>query len=106
MSSNFGFLTTEWSELHDAAARAESLAQSNTGLRVYSVSSNYPALSVFLTTANFTNSATGGNALDPKTKPYGDKGFVVFRKDGSGAILQPKQAGQTNVVEAFVPLCK
>lgn len=78
----------------------------NTGLRVYSVSSNSPALSVFLTTANFTNSATGGNALDPKAKPYGDKGFVVFRKDGSGAILQPRQVGQTNVIGTYMPLCK
>lgn len=78
----------------------------NTALRVYSVSSNSPPLSVFLTTANFTNSPTGGNALDPKAKPYGDKGFVVFRKEGSGAILQSRQIGQTNVIGSYVPLCK
>jgi len=38
--------------------------------------------------------------------PFGNKGFVVFRKAGDGAILMPKQVGQTNVIGAFAPLCR
>jgi hypothetical protein len=49
---------------------------------------------VFLTTANWTN----GQPLGQDAKPYGNKGFVVFRKGGDGAILLPKQYNSTNVI--------
>ena len=39
-----------------------------------------------------------GSALTPAGKPYGDKGFLVFRKAGDGAILLPKQFNNTNVI--------
>ena len=34
----------------------------------------------------------------PAGKPYGDKGFLVFRKAGDGAILLPKQFNNTNII--------
>lgn len=58
---------------------------------------------VFGSTANFTNTPNGGLPPEKDAKPYGNVGFVVFRKAGDGAILQARQAGQTNIVGTFVP---
>ncbi len=77
----------------------------NTALLVYAVSTNSPGTAVFLTTANFTNTPTGG-VLNPAAEPYGEKGFLVFRLAGDGAVLRAKQAGDTNVVGSYVPLCR
>ena len=72
----------------------------------YAVSTNSQNLTVFLTTANFTNTPTGGLPLLPTAKPYGNKGFVVFSKAGEGAVLQPKQVGMTNLIGTYVPLLR
>lgn len=72
---------------------------------LYAVSSNSPPNTVFLSTANFTNTPTGGLPLGKDTKPYGDKGFVVMSKDGSGRILRAKNVGNTNLIGGFAPLC-
>ena len=77
-----------------------------TAMRVYAVTKDSPTNAVLLTSANFTNTPTGGEPLSPTAKPFGDKGFVVFRKGGDGAILRPNHAGQTNVIGSFVPLCR
>jgi type II secretory pathway pseudopilin PulG len=73
---------------------------------VYAVSEASPTNAVFLTSANFTNTPSGGLPLVRSAKPYGDKGFVVFRKGGDGAILLRNQVGQTNLIGTFVPLLK
>jgi prepilin-type N-terminal cleavage/methylation domain-containing protein len=73
---------------------------------VYAVSSNSPGNAVFLTSANFTNSPKGGAPLQENAKPYGQKGFVVFRKGGDGAILLPKQVSDTNAIGSYAPLCR
>ena len=73
---------------------------------MYAVSTNSPSDAIFLTTANFTNTPTGGLSPLPSAKPYGDKGFVVFRSGGDGAILKANQAGRTNNIGSFVPVCK
>lgn len=72
-------------------------------LLVYAVSENSDGNTVFLSTANFTNSVSGGTAPVVGTKPYANKGFVVFRKAGDGAILQPRQTGTgyTNIIGSF-----
>jgi prepilin-type N-terminal cleavage/methylation domain-containing protein len=75
-------------------------------VRVYAVSTNSPDTAVFLTSANFTNSPAGGTPLDKNSKPYGDKGFVVFRKGGDGAILLARQVGMTNIIGSYVPLVR
>ena len=80
--------------------------QKECALLVYAVSSNSPDAAVFLTSANFTNTTEGGQPLRKDAKPYGDKGFVVFRKGGDGAMLLPKQAGHTNLIGDYVPLLK
>jgi len=77
-----------------------------TAVRLYAVTDNSPTNAVLLTSANFMNTPTGGEALNPSAKPFGDKGFVVFRKGGDGAVLRPNQVGQTNLIGSFVPLCR
>jgi hypothetical protein len=78
----------------------------DTAVRVYAVTKDSPADAVLFTSANFTNTPTGGNTLDPSAKPYGKRGFVVFKKGGHGTNLLPKQVGKTNVIGSFVPLCR
>jgi len=70
---------------------------------VYSVAENSDGGTVFLTSANFTNSASGGVKPLNTARPYGEKGFVVFRKAGDGSILQARQTGQTytNIIGGF-----
>ena len=77
-----------------------------TAVRLYAVTKDSPTNAVLLTSANFTNTPTGGEPLDPAAKPFGSKGFVVFRKGGDGAVLLPNKTGQTNIIGSFVPLCR
>lgn len=76
-------------------------APATSALMVYSVTENSDGSTVFLSSHNFTNTANGGTAPGSTAKPYGNKGFVVFRKAGDGAILQPRQAGNTNIVGGY-----
>jgi prepilin-type N-terminal cleavage/methylation domain-containing protein len=71
-------------------------------LTVYAVKENNTGDTVFLTSANWTDTST---PLDPTSKPYGNKGFVIFHKAGDGAILLPKQYGNTNII-GTVPTTK
>lgn len=66
----------------------------NKAINAYAVSENSTGDTVFLATANWTN----GSELTASGKPYGDKGFIVFRKAGDGAILLRKQYNNTNVI--------
>ncbi len=76
----------------------------NTAVLVYAVQEESEGNVVFLSSGNFTNTPTGGNPLDTNAKPFGNKGFVVFRKAGDGAIFMPRQVGSTNV-GGYAPLC-
>ena len=77
-----------------------------TAVRLYAVTKDSPTNAVLLTSANFTNTPTGGEPLSPAAKPFGDKGFVVFRKGGDGAFLRTTDVGQTNLIGSFVPMCR
>jgi len=70
---------------------------------VYAVAENSEGGTVFLSSANFTNSASGGNTLSADAKPYGNKGYVVYRKAGDGSILQARQTGNTftNIIGVY-----
>lgn len=81
-------------------------AMKDSAILVYSVSETNSGEAVLFTTANFTNTPHGGSQLDRRAKPYGDTGFVVFRRAGDGSILLPRQVGQTNVIGSFVPMCR
>ncbi len=81
-------------------------SMNETAVRVYAVRKDSPGEVVFLTSANFTNTPTGGGPLSPSAKPFGNKGFVVFRKGGDGGVYLPRQVGNTNIIGSFVPLCR
>jgi len=70
-------------------------------ITVYNVTEEMDGTYVFLTTANYTfNTALSTN------KPYADKGFVVFRKGGDGAILLKNQATNMTLVGNTTNLTK
>jgi len=73
-------------------------------LILYQVSETNSSTAVLFSTANFTNSLQGGTLLSPDSLPYGDKGYIVFRKGGDGAVLQSRQVGPTftNIIGEFV----
>jgi type II secretory pathway pseudopilin PulG len=81
-------------------------SMSNCAILVYAVSSKSSADTVLFTSANFLYSPTGGSVLNATNKPFGNKGFVVFRKGGDGAILLPRQVTATNIIGAYAPLCR
>lgn len=90
--------TNDFAKLLSAAGKITASGVVPTGntnaVLVYQVAEESPSDMVFLTTANWTN----GQPLGQDAKPYGNKGFVVFRKGGDGAILLPKQYNSTNVI--------
>ena len=81
-------------------------ASSGRAVVLYQVSETNGSTAVLFSSSNFTNSQSGGTALTGSSLPYGDKGFVVFRKGGDGAILQSRQVGSTfsNIIGEFVPV--
>jgi len=70
---------------------------------LYAVGENSEGETVFLSSANFTNDADGGKAPLATAKPYGNNGYIVYRKGGDGSILQSRQAGSTytNIIGLF-----
>lgn len=76
------------------AKDADVADNSTTAINAYAVSDNSSGDTVFLSSANWTLNVP----LAKDGKPYGDKGFLVFRKAGDGAILVPKQYNNTNVI--------
>ncbi len=73
---------------------------------VYAARSNSPDTAVFLSSGNFTNTPTGGLPPRPDATPRSLRSFIVLRKGGDGAIYKLRQAGDTNFIGSFVPLCK
>lgn len=74
------------------------------GVLVYGVTKQSPGETVFLSTANFTNSPNGGLRLDSKAKPFGNAYFIVIRKAGDGGFLWPRDIGKPNAVGFYAPL--
>ena len=65
----------------------------SSALNAYAVVDSSPGDMVFLSTKNWD--ATAPAALVATAVPYGDKGFVAFRRGGDGAIYKAPQA--TNI---------
>lgn len=77
---------------------------SRSGLQVYAVSENDPGDSIFVSSFNWT----GFSELSPQATPFGDKGFVIFRKAGDGNVYQARQAtnesiGNTTLATGIAP---
>lgn len=80
--------------------RSESVAVGTatpSALKVYAVTEEMDGSYIFATTANYTFN----QQLQASNKPYADKGFVVFRKGGDGAILLKNQATNTNLLGTY-----
>jgi prepilin-type N-terminal cleavage/methylation domain-containing protein len=77
--------------------------KSGRAVLIYNVSDTNSADTVLISTSNFTNGSSGGAKPSATSLPYGDKGFVVFRKGGDGIVLKANQAGSafTNIIGAF-----
>lgn len=75
------------------------------GIMVYAVKKDTYDKAVFLSTANLSGGPQGWK-FDSNSGLLENRGFVVFHKEGDGAILLPQQAANTGAVGAFVPLCK
>jgi len=67
-------------------------------LQVYPVRENSPSDAIFISTQNWNSFAE----LQPNSVPYGDKGFVIFRKGGDGNVFQANQATNTNSLGTLV----
>jgi len=74
-----------------------STAGTTRALLAYQVSDTNDSAAILFTSSNFTNAATPAVPV-AAGKPYGTKGFVVFRKGGDGSVLQNNQATNTNFV--------
>jgi prepilin-type N-terminal cleavage/methylation domain-containing protein len=75
------------------------------GLAVFAVLDNSPSDAIFASTANWT----GYTELSDESVPFGDKGFVIFRRGGDGSVYQPRQAtnpilGNATLAEQIAPL--
>jgi prepilin-type N-terminal cleavage/methylation domain-containing protein len=57
-------------------------------VKIHPLIDSDPAHTIYCTSHNYTY----GNALTTGTVPYGNKGFVVMRKGGDGAVLRSGQA--------------
>jgi len=62
------------------------------GLAVYAVTDSSASDDIFSSTANWTGPV---DELDSKAVPFGDKGFVIFRKGGDGSVYRPAQANSS-----------
>ena len=79
-----------------------SVAGTSRALVAYQTSETNDSAVVIFSSSNFTNKASP-TAPIATGKPFGTKGFVVFRKGGDGTVLQNNQATNTNVVGGFAP---
>lgn len=76
------------------------------GILAYAVSKTSEGPAIFLSSANFTNTAAGGMPLSPDAQGDWKTSFVVFHQGGDGAVLLSTQIGHTNVIGTYVPLCR
>lgn len=73
---------------------------------VYAAKSSSASNTVFLSSANFTNSPEGGLPITTNARPFGQKGFVIFHRGGDGIILANHHTNLTRLIGSYVPLCK
>ena len=66
---------------------------------IYQVGNVENSLAIFITTKNWVGTPTGSVTLPTSaSKPYGDKGVVIFRRGGDGAIIQNRFLTNSNSV--------
>jgi prepilin-type N-terminal cleavage/methylation domain-containing protein len=78
----------------NAPGTIPTVAQS--ALIAYAVAENSEGSTVFLSTANYR--FTGNGSTLSTNAPYGNQGFVIFRKAGDGAVYLPRQATNATLI--------
>ena len=68
-------------------------ADRNCPFKIYRVKESDGPTTLFCASRNFTYN----EGLDEKKTPYGDKGFVLFRKGGDGAVFNHKKPATSNL---------
>lgn len=82
--------------------KKEDADASKVAFKIFALSSTNDSSSVFLITKNHNGTKSGGGGTwKLEGTPYGDKGFVVCRKDGSAAIFRKAQLDKTNLFGTF-----
>lgn len=77
------------------AANNTNFTAATIALKIYSTTENSPSDQPFVSTKNLTI----GSALVASAVPYGDKGFVLFRKGGDGGTYtRPNDTTNTSIV--------
>ena len=71
------------------------ITAANCAFLVYPIADGDAGVNVFLTTQNMVEFGTAPAA---DSKPFGDKGFIIFRKAGDGAVYKNQQATNTNLL--------
>lgn len=70
-------------------------ADASCGFDIWLVTEQDGGNTVFATTRNYTY---GNDLDDPQAKPFGDKGFVVFRKGGDGTFYKRTQGDSYDII--------
>ena len=100
--------TNDFAKLLSAAGKISppgtAITANSNAVLVYQVAEESASDLVFLSTANWSNITPVATFQANTLKPYGNKGFVVFRKGGDGAILLPKQSASTNIIGTITNL--
>jgi prepilin-type N-terminal cleavage/methylation domain-containing protein len=88
--TNAGISVNDIRKLLSAPGKAcdDSFSSTSSAWNAYGVIDSDPGDSIILTTANWDATQRGA----PTGQPYGDKGFVVFRKGGDGSVYRAAQA--------------
>ena len=81
-----------------AADNAVGTKPTTSAVSAYKVGEDSESTTVFLSSANFDASAPKPAAPSATALPFGNKGFVIFRKGGDGVVLKESQATNTNLI--------
>lgn len=88
--TNSGISPTDVRKLLSAPGKKcdDSFSSDSAAWNVYGVTDSDPGDSIIMTTANWDASQRG----EPTGEPFGNKGFIVFRKGGDGSVYKASQA--------------
>jgi prepilin-type N-terminal cleavage/methylation domain-containing protein len=85
----------------DFATLTPGAAKNGRAILLYKVGVTNALTTVMFSSSNFTNAATLTTPISPDSLPYGDQGFIVYRKDNTCNIFQKAQSTNVGLVGEF-----
>ena len=79
------------------SAKLSDFKDTNNAYKIYLVRDSDASNTVFLATKNYSYNTVFSTTAS-SLKPFGDKGFVIFRKGGDASILKKQQAQSLNLI--------